>query len=96
LNTAALAGERRVNKKSHKLTNAQNYLTENFFNLLGYPSSILDGKSETVMILYLVDKKDVIHVQQISTLDAELRKYVLKHLNGKKNEKYTNGRKKSG
>jgi len=84
LSTAAFAGKGIANKKSHKLTNAQNQVSKNFSNMLGYPSSILDGTSETIMIAYSVDENDVIHVQEISSSNPELKKYVLKHLDGKK------------
>ena len=85
LSTAVLASEGTVTKKSHKNTvNSNVHLTDKISTMLGYPSYILNGASETVMISYTVDENNVIHVQEISTSNAELKAYVLKHLEGKK------------
>jgi hypothetical protein len=85
LSTAALAGDGTAIKKStKKAVNSQKQVAEQFSNLLGYPSDILDGASETVMIAYSVDENNIMHVQEVSTSNAELKQYVLKHLDGKK------------
>lgn len=88
LSTAAFAGEGTVTKKSHKKAETtKSHLTDKFSTMLGYPSYILDGASETVMISYTVDANNTIHVQEISSSNAELKKYVFKHLDGKKMKK---------
>ena len=85
LSTATFAGEGTGTKKSHKKVETTNsHLTDKFSTMLGYPSYILDGATETVMISYSVDENNIIHVQEISSSNAELKKYVLKHLEGKK------------
>ena len=84
LSTAAFAGEGTVSKKSHKKAETTNSdLRDKFSTMLGYPSYILDGTSESVMIAYSVDENNIIHVQEISSSNAELKEYVLKHLEGK-------------
>lgn len=88
LSTAAFAGEGTVNKKSGKKSgNSKIQLTEKISNMLGYPSAILDGESEAVMISYSVDEKNIIHVQEISSANTTLKEYVLKHMDGKKMKK---------
>lgn len=85
LSTAALAGEGTVNKRYHnKSVNGQIQLNEKISNMLGYPSYILDGASEAVMISYSVDENNIIHVQEISSPNIALKQYVLKHMDGKK------------
>lgn len=82
--TVALAGEGVANKKSlNKSTKAQIQLSEKISNMLGYPSYILEGKSEAIMIAYSVDENNIIHVDEILSSNIALKQYVLKHMDGK-------------
>lgn len=87
LSTAAIAGEGTVNKRSNQESKNSQILTQKISNMLGYPSYILNGTSETVMISYSVDENNMIHVQEISTSNIALKQYVLKHMDGKKMKK---------
>lgn len=85
LSTAALAGEGKVNMRSHKKTaNNKAQLSDKLSSMLDYPSYILDGTNETVMIAYSIDENDVMHVQDIISPNSELKEYIFKRLDGKK------------
>ncbi len=82
------AGEGSGHKKFHaKSVNTQIQLAETISNMLGYPSYILDGTSEAVMISYSVDENNVIHIAEISSPNTALKNYVMKHMDGKKMKK---------
>ncbi|WP_018345011.1 hypothetical protein [Cytophaga aurantiaca] len=83
--TSAFAAKRATTKTSHKKSAASKVeLAEKISNMLGYPSYILDGTSEAVMISYSVDENNIIHVGEISSSNIALKQYVLEHLDGKK------------
>jgi hypothetical protein len=83
--TFALAGEGGSNKKSlNESTKTQIKLSAKINNMLTYPSDILDGKSEAIMIAYSIDENNIIHVDEILSSNIALKQYVLKHMDGKK------------
>ena len=85
LSISALGNEGKANKNTNKKSvTVKTHLAGKFSSMIGYPSSILNEANETVMISYSVDENDVIHVNEISSTNAELKNYVLKHLDGKK------------
>jgi hypothetical protein len=78
----AIAGENKGPNKKEENTHI--YLAEKISNMLGYPSDILEGASEVVMISYSVDENNIIHVSEILSPNIALKAYVLEHMDGKK------------
>jgi len=82
--SAAFAGNGSANNKHHKKpVNKENAINQRINGMIGLPQDVLHGNSQTVMISYSVDEKNVMHVQEISGTNAELKKYIYKHLDGK-------------
>ena len=85
LSFTAMGNEGKANKNLNKKTvTVKTILANKFKSMLGYPSFILNEANEIVMVAYLIDENDVIHIKEISSSNVELKKYVFKHLDGKK------------
>ena len=92
LSMTAIAGENKGPNKKEENTHI--YLAEKISNMLGYPSDILEGASEVVMISYSVDENNIIHVSEILSPNIALKAYVLEHMDGNKMKKHAHRRKK--
>ncbi len=80
--STAIAG---VHEKKHKRpVNNVTVVNERINGMLGNPDNLLNGHSQSAMISYSIDQNNIIHVQEVATANAELKKYITKHLDGKK------------
>lgn len=55
-----------------------------FQNRIGYPSEMLHGTNQYVVISYSIDDNNIVHINNINGEDEELNNYIQKSIDGKK------------
>ena len=64
--------------------NKKHAVAQRINTLIGNPSDLLQGTNQSVMISYRLDENKIMHINDISTSNTELKEYILKRLNGRK------------
>jgi len=86
--TSAIAAPALINNKpkEHKTY----LMTDQINYLIGYPSNLLKGSNQSVIVSYELDENSIFHVKEILTSNVELEAYIMKHIDGKKIRKTEN------
>jgi hypothetical protein len=58
-----------------------------FQNKVGFPSELLYGRDQLVVISYSIDDNNIVHINYIKGDNAELNSYIQKSIDGKKMKK---------
>ncbi len=59
-------------------------ISDQINRMIGYPSQLLNGNDQSVVVSYELDAANIIHVKEVHTSNTALKEYVTKHLDGKK------------
>ena len=86
--TSAISAPALINNKPKE--NKTYLMTDQINNLIGYPSDLLKGSNQSVIVSYELDENSIFHVKEILTSNVELEAYIMKHIDGKKIRKAEN------